>query len=70
MEKGDTSFTVKYTTNINIEDQEYNYDPVSNQRVVDDKFLKIMDLQLVVRTSLALVPAVTYFSIFKSIAWI
>jgi SNF2 family DNA or RNA helicase len=41
MEKGDTSFTVKYTSSINIEDQEYNYDPVSNQRVVDDKFLKI-----------------------------
>ena len=41
MEKGETSFTVKYTVPINFFDQEYIYDPISNQRVLEDKYLNI-----------------------------
>jgi len=41
MEKGDTSFTVKYTVPIKLDENEYIFDPISGQRVEQDKFLKI-----------------------------
>jgi SNF2 family DNA or RNA helicase len=41
MEKGETSFTVKYTSPITFCNQEYIYDPISNQRVMEDKYLNI-----------------------------
>jgi DNA repair protein RAD5 len=41
MEKGDTSFQVKYTAPIHFNELEYIYDPISNQRVTEDKYLNI-----------------------------
>jgi len=41
MEKGDTSFQVKYTVPIMFNGEEHIYDPISNQRVTDDKYLNI-----------------------------
>jgi len=41
MEKGDTSFTVRYTVPLKIDDVEYIFDPISCQKVAEDKYLKI-----------------------------
>jgi len=41
MEKGETEFKVKYTVPLKLEDIEYIYDPISCQRINEEKFLKI-----------------------------
>ena len=41
MEKGDTSFTVRYTVPLKIDDVEYIFDPISCRKVAEDKYLKI-----------------------------
>lgn len=41
MEKGATTFKVKYTVPIKMWDVEYIYDPISNRRILEDKFLTI-----------------------------
>lgn len=41
MENGDISFNIKYTVPIKIDDNEFIFDPISNQKVLDDKFMKV-----------------------------
>ena len=41
MEKGDTNFKVKYTLPLKIFDEEILYDPISNRRITEDKYIDI-----------------------------
>ena len=41
MERGETSFKIKYTVPLNIIDNEVLYDPISCRRVAEDKFINI-----------------------------
>jgi len=41
MEKGETTFTVKYTVPIKIDDYEFIFDPIKLQKVNEEKYLKI-----------------------------
>jgi len=41
MEKGNVKFKVKYTLPVNLFDDEFLYDPISNKRVQEDKYLNL-----------------------------
>jgi SNF2 family DNA or RNA helicase len=41
IEKGETNFTVKYTVVINLCNQDYIYDPISNEIVLEHKYLNV-----------------------------
>ena len=41
MERGGTNFKIKYTVPLNIFDSEFIYDPITNRRVIEDKFMNI-----------------------------
>ena len=66
MEKGDTSFQVKYTVPIKLNNEEYLYDPISNQRVIDHKYLNIKTRGGVLADEMGLGKTITSIALIAS----
>jgi SWI/SNF-related matrix-associated actin-dependent regulator of chromatin subfamily A3 len=66
MEKGETNFKVKYTTTINTINRQIIFDPITNKKVDDDKYLQIKTRGGVLSDEMGLGKTITSIALIAS----